>query len=152
MNFNSIRSLIVITSLIAASAVPAFADDDKGKGKGRKNGHYKNGKAYGLHPSEWKRVKSKDKRDILTAMLLGDQLKIGNTSIGQQFVKVVTKSSPVAISNGTVTATITLGSRVTTSANSTQPTVSRNWEYFDVVDRAPSRAARKARAKSPAVG
>jgi hypothetical protein len=78
-----------------------------------------------------------DAQAILDDLILGDQLRIGNTSIGQQVVKITAKSSPVAISNGTVTATITLASRVTTSANVTQSTVSRLWEYFDVVDRAP---------------
>lgn len=75
--------------------------------------------------------------DILGDIAIGDKLQIGNTSIGQQFVGVVSKATPVAIANGVVTATLTLDSRVTTSANVAQATVTRLWEYFQNVDRPP---------------
>lgn len=75
---------------------------------------------------------------ILASLTLGDKLQIGNNTIGQQFVGVVSKATPVAIANGTVTATITLDSRVTTSANVAQATVTRLWEFFQNVDRPPN--------------
>lgn len=78
-----------------------------------------------------------DAQAIIDAITTGDRLYVGNTSTGQQYAKVTAISTPVAISNGEVTATITLENRITTSANVTQATVARNWEFFDVVDRAP---------------
>lgn len=74
---------------------------------------------------------------ILGTITVGDRLLIGNTSTGQQYVKVTAKGSPVAVSNGNVTTTLTLGDRVTVSANVTQETAVRSWEFFDLVDRAP---------------
>lgn len=74
---------------------------------------------------------------VLDALVIGDQLQIGNTSIGQQFLKVLSVASPVTISNGVSTATLTLGSRVSTAANVSQATVRRVWEFFDVVERSP---------------
>jgi hypothetical protein len=53
MKFRMILSTLLAAVMLGASITPALADDDKGKGK--KKGHYKNGKAYGMHPSQNKR-------------------------------------------------------------------------------------------------
>lgn len=74
---------------------------------------------------------------IIDAITIGDKLLVGNTSTGQQYVKVLSISTPVAVGAGEVTATITLDGRITTSANVEQATATRFWEFFDVVDRAP---------------
>ena len=58
MKFKVILSTILAASLMGASITPVLADDDKGRGK--KKGHYKNGKAYGQHPSQ---RKSRDRDD-----------------------------------------------------------------------------------------
>lgn len=78
---------------------------------------------------------------ILATLAIGDKLALGNNSIGAQYLKVVSKGTPVVTSNGVAVATITLDSRLTLSANVSQTTVVRNWEYFDVVDRAPGTSA-----------
>jgi hypothetical protein len=74
---------------------------------------------------------------VLASIQIGDRLLVGNTSVGQQFVKVIAKSTPVVTSNGVVTATLTLDSRVSSAANLVQTTVERNWEFFDAVSAAP---------------
>ena len=61
MTLKTIFSSMLAAVILGASVTPALASGDKGKGK--KNGHYKNGKAYGLHPSQWKRVKDRDDDD-----------------------------------------------------------------------------------------
>ncbi|MBC8066532.1 MAG: hypothetical protein H7Y17_17005 [Chlorobia bacterium] len=57
MKFKTILSAFVVASMVGASISPALADDDRGRGK--KNGHYKNGKSSGNHPSQ----RSKHDRD-----------------------------------------------------------------------------------------
>lgn len=73
----------------------------------------------------------------LAAISIGDRLLIGNTSIGQQYVKVTAKSVPTVTANGVATATLTLESRVSLGANVAQATVQRNWEFFDQVSSSP---------------
>ena len=69
MKFNAILSTVLAATMLGASITPALADDDHGRGK--KNGHYKNGKAYGTHQSQnkgwdhdnrWNRDKKDDNR------------------------------------------------------------------------------------------
>jgi hypothetical protein len=60
MKMNTILSAVLAALMVGASITPALADDDKGRGK--KKGHYKNGKAYGLHPSQNKRNNRDDDR------------------------------------------------------------------------------------------
>jgi phage tail sheath protein FI len=78
-----------------------------------------------------------DATAILANIAVGDILTIGNNSVGVQSVKVLSKSSPVFISNGVVTATLTLASRIATNANVAQTTVNRQWEFYNLVDAAP---------------
>jgi phage tail sheath protein FI len=78
-----------------------------------------------------------DAQAILDSIQVGDILTIGNNQVGVQSVQITSKSSPVFISNGVVTATITLGSRVATNSNVAQTTVSRQWEFYNLVDVAP---------------
>jgi hypothetical protein len=67
MKFNAILSTVLAATMIGASITPALADDDRGK----KKGHYKNGKAYGTHKSQnksrdhdskWTKNRSNDDR------------------------------------------------------------------------------------------
>jgi len=74
---------------------------------------------------------------VLASIQVGDKLLIGNTSVGQQYVKVLGKSAPTVTSNGVATATLTLESRVSAAANIAQATVQRNWEFFEQVSSAP---------------
>ena len=50
MTFKTILSTMLAATMLGASITPVLADDHKGKGK--KLGHYKNGKAYGQHQSQ----------------------------------------------------------------------------------------------------
>lgn len=50
MKMKMILSALLATAMLGASIAPALADDDRGRGK--KKGHYKNGKAYGTHKSQ----------------------------------------------------------------------------------------------------
>lgn len=78
-----------------------------------------------------------DAQGILDSLTIGDKLLVGNNSVGTQYMRVNSKSSPVVISNGVVTATITLDSRLAVSSNVSQTTVARYWEFFNNVDAAP---------------
>lgn len=60
MKFKTILSTMVVATMLGASITPVLADDHKGKGK--KNGHYKNGKAYGQHKSQTRRTSDRDNR------------------------------------------------------------------------------------------
>lgn len=60
MKFKTILSTMLVATMLGASITPVMADDDKGKGK--KKGHYKNGKAYGQHKSQTKRYSDRDNR------------------------------------------------------------------------------------------
>lgn len=78
-----------------------------------------------------------DAQAILASIQIGDVLTIGNNQVGVQNVQVLSKSSPVFIANGIVSATITLGSRIATNSNVAQTTVSRQWEFHNLVSAAP---------------
>ncbi len=82
-----------------------------------------------------------DATAVLEAINIGDRLLVGNTSTGMQYVKVTGKSSPTLTSEGVATATLTLDSRISASANIAQSTVVRNWEFFDAVSAAPGTSA-----------
>jgi hypothetical protein len=82
-----------------------------------------------------------DATNILGSIQIGDYLTIGNTTVGIQSIQVTAKSSPVTISNGVVTATLTLATRVSTNSNVAQTTVQRNWEFYNLVDQAPGTSA-----------
>jgi phage tail sheath protein FI len=76
---------------------------------------------------------SADATNILSSIQVGDYLIIGNNAVGVQTVQVTSKSSPVIISNGVVTATLTLGSRVATNSNVSQTLVTRTWEFSGII-------------------
>lgn len=80
---------------------------------------------------------STDTQTILDALVIGDKVLVGNSTTGSQYLKLISKSSPVVVSNGTVTATLTFDSRVSTNANVNQTTVTRTWEFYDTVTSAP---------------
>jgi len=94
---------------------------------------------------------------VMNQISVGDYLKVGNSTVGFQFVKVTAKSSPSAAveaaANATVNVTsntyqslmtvnvdtkIALSGTVKITANSTASTgVNRLWEFYNAVDRAP---------------
>lgn len=82
---------------------------------------------------------------FLTNLSVGDYVQAGNTIIGQQFMKVTAKSVTTVTANGTATATISLDSRyglsdntVISSTTLTASNIRRYWEFFNLVDVAPT--------------
>jgi hypothetical protein len=53
MTLKIVLSTMIAATMLGATVSPAFAQG-KSNGKGKKLGHYKNGKAYGNHPSQRK--------------------------------------------------------------------------------------------------
>lgn len=84
--------------------------------------------------------------DILASISIGDKILVGNSSIGQQYVKVTSKSVPVIVANGEVSATIGLASRVSLAGSFDASTVVANWEFFDAVNFAPGTSSSAAAA------
>jgi hypothetical protein len=69
------------------------------------------------------------------ALTVGDYLYVGNTIVGYQYVQVAAK--PAATPTGN-TFTVNLSSTYTLSSSvSMSGTITRNWEYFQSVDKAP---------------
>ena len=84
---------------------------------------------------------------VLTALTVGDYVKAGNSTIGFQYLKVTAvTNNGVEASNtqsgysySTTGATISFASNYILSTNliSTSNTVSRNWEFYNAVAKAP---------------
>lgn len=81
---------------------------------------------------------------VLAQLSVGDYLVAGNSTVGDQYVKIVSKGTPSVTANATATATITLATKYFLSQNTTQSStnttssgIQRLWEYYDVVDSAP---------------
>ncbi len=86
---------------------------------------------------------------IKTSITVGDYIEVGNSSIGLQYMKVSSVGS-VATQNSTggstgnnqAVFTITTEDVYGLSANHSSSTgITRKWEYFNVVDRAPGQSA-----------
>jgi hypothetical protein len=74
---------------------------------------------------------------ILNSLSVGDFIKAGNTVVGSQYIKVSGKADPVNANTTAVTAKINLSSLYTLSSNVTSNSVTRFWEFYNLVDRAP---------------
>ena len=78
-----------------------------------------------------------DANTVANQFQVGDYVEVGNTVIGKQFLKV---TSVGAVQTNTTHAFFSLGfdTNLSLSANVVVQTMPRRWEYFNVVDRAPS--------------
>jgi len=81
---------------------------------------------------------------FLSRISIGDYLLAGNSTIGQQYMKVKSKTAPSVTANATATANITFETKYfmadaanLTSSNTSTSSIQRYWEYYDVVDTAP---------------
>ena len=94
---------------------------------------------------------------VMNQISVGDYLKIGNSTVGFQFVKVTAKSSPSAAVEAAANATINVTSNTyqslmtvnvdtkialsgtvkITATSNTATGVTRLWEYYNAVDKAP---------------
>lgn len=83
---------------------------------------------------------------FLSALNVGDTLTIGNTTIGTQYLEITAKSVPSVNATGNVaTATVNFATTyklstdfVATGSNTVNTTVQRSWEFFNLVDSAPT--------------
>ena len=73
---------------------------------------------------------------VISSFIVGDYIELGNTSIGKQYAKV-TSVSTVSTNTTHASFTIALDSTLSLSTNVASQSFTRNWEYFNVVDRAP---------------
>ena len=85
---------------------------------------------------------------VLNALTVGDYLQAGNSSIGTQYLKIAALSTlSFANSTGGATSptiasfTISTESAYALSTNYSSNTISRFWEYFNVVNKAPAPSA-----------
>lgn len=67
-------------------------------------------------------------------LVVGDYVEVGNSTIGKQNLKIASKTVDGANINLTFTTTYNLSSNYTSTSSST---VTRKWEYYNLVDRAP---------------
>lgn len=81
---------------------------------------------------------------VQSQLVVGDILQAGNSSVGRQFVRITSLGT---VGNSVVTSTargfFTLGleSVYSLSANVTDTTIYRNWEYYNAVDSAPGQSS-----------
>lgn len=78
-----------------------------------------------------------DATTILGSLNAGDWLLLGNTSVGTQYAKIVSVGTPVTTANGVSTAVISLANTLFLTANATSATVTRYWEFYNLVTTAP---------------
>lgn len=84
---------------------------------------------------------------IVSAISVGDVIKIGNASLGVQYLTVSAVGAPstVGTTNATATLTFTDTNKLaadyvlsnTVNGNTTVANLTRSWKYFDLVDAAP---------------
>lgn len=73
---------------------------------------------------------------IAQRLVVGDNIKAGNSTVGTQLLKVTNISSPVQQGANTV-LTVSFENNYILSAATTSNTINRTWEFFNVVNRAP---------------
>lgn len=78
-----------------------------------------------------------DAATILATLNSGDWLLVGNTSVGSQYAQITVIGTPVTTANGVSTAVIGLANTLFLTANSTSATVTRYWEFYNLVTAAP---------------
>lgn len=74
---------------------------------------------------------------LVNSLVAGDVLKVGNNSIGTQYVSVTNVGSP-ALAGNTVTVALNLSNQVTLFETVTSNTINRFWEFYNLVDGAPN--------------
>ena len=76
---------------------------------------------------------------------VGDLIKVGNSSIGTEFLKITSLGTPVSVDDGGLTGestvTVSFDQRYSLREAFVSTTVDRNWEYSQVVELAPEQSA-----------
>jgi hypothetical protein len=76
---------------------------------------------------------------VAANLVAGDLVSVGNSQIGTQYLKVT--SIGAAVSNATVTTlTLSFEDPYRLSTDYTSNTITRHWEFFNVVDKAPGQS------------
>lgn len=79
-----------------------------------------------------------DLEDIVDALAAGEYLTVSANTSTIQYVQISTLGTPAANSSaGTATVSINLANRYTLASTAVMDTVVRNWQYFQLFDRAP---------------
>ncbi|QIG70826.1 putative tail sheath protein [Rhizobium phage RHph_I1_18] len=74
--------------------------------------------------------------DIVSKLNVGDYVQVASSGVGSQALKV-TAISNTAVANGVATATVSFETRYKLSANVNTNAVSRLWEFYNFVEKAP---------------
>ena len=74
-----------------------------------------------------------------TSITTGDLIKVGNGSIGEQFLKI-TDVSAITATNTEFSFTLTSEDNYRLKSAYTSNTINRNWEFYNTVDRAPGQS------------
>lgn len=77
--------------------------------------------------------------DTLSKLTVGDLIEIGNTRIGYQFLKVTALTDLDGTGN-VFSFSISTDDEVTLSANTSNPYLTRYWEFYNSVDSAPAQS------------
>jgi hypothetical protein len=75
--------------------------------------------------------------NLLNSLTVTDYVMAGNNVTGTQFLKVSGKGTIATVNTSTVTANISLSSILTLASNVSANNLTRFWEFYSVVDRAP---------------
>jgi len=74
---------------------------------------------------------------LITNVTVGDNLKIGNNSVGIQYSKITAISTPTA-TGGNTSFTISLDTASTLAADHTDTALTKTWEYYNAFNKAPN--------------
>lgn len=74
---------------------------------------------------------------LVNSLVAGDILKVGNNTVGTQYVSITTVGAPTAVGNN-ASVTLQLSNQVNLFETVTANTINRFWEFYNLVDGAPS--------------
>jgi len=77
---------------------------------------------------------------LSSSITAGDLIKVGNASIGEQYMQVTSVGSSVTATNTTLTISISSSDRYRLREAYTTNTINRYWEFYNTVDRAPGQS------------
>ena len=75
-------------------------------------------------------------QEIVADLNVGDYILVNDSDVGSQYLKLASVGA-VATANGVSTSTLTFRNRFQLAANVAATSVTRFWEYYNLVDRAP---------------
>jgi hypothetical protein len=77
---------------------------------------------------------------LSSSITTGDLIKVGNGSIGEQYMKVTSVGSNVTATNTTLTISISSTDNYRLKSAYTSNVINRYWEFYNLVDRAPGQS------------